>query len=176
MIRRAVPVKVNRTRLSVRPTRVCVVSGAEDDPIRKFRVATFGSDPSPHRVDLALLQNFMRWPADHWVTLSKNVDGHMEYFAHWIKDRAIGTWSLTGDGPAELACSVRPISSITAVNLSAEFYGVEGLDRRASRRAVIKFPVGDDITIDVRDWSGAGDHADAFIDHVLDAIAESESS
>lgn len=147
-----------------------------EDPLREFRVATFGNNSAPLRVDLALLCCSMRWPADHWVTLSKAVHGHMEYFAHWLNGAAIGTWSLTGSEPAENKSLVRPISTITAVSLDAEFYGEEGLDRRAVRRAVITFTSGEDITIDVRDWSGVGDRADGFIDHVLDAIIKPQSS
>jgi len=60
--------------------------------------------------------------------------------------------------------------------LGAEFFGVEGLDRRAVRRAVITFASGEDIAIDVRDWAGVGDQADEFIDHVLNAIVKPQSS
>jgi len=118
----------------------------------------------------------MRWPADHWVTLSKGVGDHTEYVAHWLNGAAIGTWSLTGSEPAEIKASVRPLSTITAVNLGGEFFGVEGLDRRAVRRAVITFASGEDIAIDVRDWAGVGDQADEFIDHVLNAIVKPQSS
>jgi len=154
---------------------VCRVAGVED-PIRDFRVATFGSNSAPLRVDLALLYGFMRWPVDHWVTLSKAAGDQVQYFAHWLNGAAIGTWSSTGSEPSEIKASVRPISAITAVNLDAEFYGVEGLDRRAVRLAVITFANGEDMNIDVRDWSGIGDQADEFIDHVIDAIIKQQSS
>jgi hypothetical protein len=87
-------------------------------------------------------------------------------------DRIAVAGASAGGGKA----SVRPLSTITAVNLGAEFFGVEGLDRRAVRRAVITFASGEDIAIDVRDWAGVGDQADEFIDHVLNAIVKPQSS
>jgi hypothetical protein len=116
----------------------------------------------------------MRWPVDAWVVLGSAKDGHMEYFAHWLRGDAIGTWSLTGTEPAQVTASVRPVSSLQAVDLGAYVYGELG-QGRAMRSAILRFSVGEDIEVDIRQWSVGAERADWFIDHVLDVVAGSPS-
>jgi hypothetical protein len=100
----------------------------------------------------------------------------MEYFAHWLKGASIGTWSVVGDEPAEMKASVRPISSLQAVDLGAYIYN-EGLSASALRFATLRFSFGENIMVDVREHSGADrDQADKFIDRVLDAVANYTAS
>ena len=71
---------------------------------------------------------------------------------------------------------VRPVSSLNEVELGASYYD-RGLDIAAVRSAVLRFSTGEDIEVDVKQWSGTGrERADQFIDHVLDALAGPDRS
>jgi hypothetical protein len=138
-----------------------------NDPIREFRVATFGSNPAPARVDLCTGSCDGR-SSSGWCSAGPRTVTWST--SHWINADAIGTWSLTGTEPAQVKASVRPVSSLQDVELGAYVYDGGLGEGRAMRSAILRFSVGDPIEIDVRQWSGGSERPEEFIDRALDAV------
>jgi hypothetical protein len=113
-----------------------------------------------------------RWPVDGFAR-EKLPDQERQLI--WINGHAIGQlrYSIDDAQKRELVATIRPLSQVVGVDVTA-YVGGDEMRRTYGRRMVVRFAVGDLITVDTLQYTNDSlrDHAERFIDKALGAMAE----
>ncbi|MGV0627123.1 hypothetical protein [Mycolicibacter minnesotensis] len=146
---------------------------ANEEQLRQIARDVFPDWSRPPRIVVEQIGELVRrWPVDGFARQKLPDQQHRLV---WLDRRVIGQLDYLADAAEEqdLAATIRPLSRVAGVDISA--YGsADAFGERTYRRVMVVrfaagYPIEVDTTQDTHDSLRA--HADGFIDRVLDALA-----